>query len=339
MGFQLYDLRYSICFLILALTLSSTSQAQAPDAAGGKTVADKNITNSIGMKLVLIPAGEFMMGNGHTAEEEVELCKRYGLSDAETDCFKDEYPRHRVRITKAFYLGDYEVTRGQFRQFVKETGYKTDAEKGTGGKGSMGIDPDTGKFELKKDYSWQKTGFKQTDKYPVVNVSWNDAEAFCEWLSRKEGKTYCLPTEAEWEYACRAGTTTRYFSGDDPETLAKVGNIADASAKKKFADWKPAITAEDGFVFTAPVGKFEANAFGLYDMHGNVNEWCADWYEADYYATSPTDDPAGPSTGVDRVLRGGSCYGGPDLARSSDRDKDKPYTRYDNVGFRVVRTK
>ena len=99
----------------------------------------------------------------------------------------------------------------------------------------------------------------------MVYLSWNDAAAFCKWLSKKEGKTYRLPTEAEWEYACRAGTTTRYYSGDDPETLAKVGNVADATAKAKFPDWKYTIKASDGYVFTAPEGKFKPNAFGLFD--------------------------------------------------------------------------
>ena len=107
----------------------------------------------------------------------------------------------------------------------------------------------------------------------MVNVSWNDAVAFCKWLSQKEGKTYRLPTEAQWEYACRAGTTTRYYSGDDPETLAKVANVADATFKAKFPDWKSTIKASDGYVFTAPVGQFKPNAFGLYDMHGNAWQW------------------------------------------------------------------
>ena len=198
-----------------------------------------------------------------------------------------------MRITKPFYLGTYHVTRGQFRQFVADTGYKTDAEKGEK-PGAWGWDPDKKEFGFNEKYSWRNAGFEQTDEHPVVNVSWNDAVAFCKWLSQKEGKTYRLPTEAEWEYACRAGTTTRYYSGDDPETLAKVGNVADAAAKAKFPDWKYTIKANDGYVFTAPVGKFKPNAFGLYDMHGNAWQWCADWYGADYYAKSPADDPTGP---------------------------------------------
>ena len=142
--FQFFSPRCWICLLILGLTLSSSSRGQAIDAPGGKPSADQTITNSIGMKMVLIPAGEFMMGNGHTAEEELEAMNRYGTDNVKTDAFKDEYPQHRVRITKPFYLGVYEITVGQFRRFVEDTGYKTDAEKGGGNYGAIGIDPDTG---------------------------------------------------------------------------------------------------------------------------------------------------------------------------------------------------
>jgi len=158
---------------------------------------------------------------------------------------------------------------------------------------AYGWDPEKKAFDFNEKYSWRNAGFEQTDERPVVNVSWNDAVAFCKWLSKKEGKTYQLPTEAQWEYACRAGTTTRYYSGDDPETLAKVANVADAAAKAKFPDRKYTIKANDGYVFTSPVGKFKPNAFGLYDMHGNAWQWCADWYDADYYGQSPVDDPKG----------------------------------------------
>ena len=163
-----------------------------------------------------------------------------------------------MRITKPFYLGTYHVTRGQFRQFVKDTGYKTDAEKGRQAGGLWAGTLTRRSIGFNEKYSWRNAGFEQTDEHPVVNVSWNDAVAFCKWLSRKEGKTYRLPTEAEWEYACRAGTTTRYYSGDDPETLAKVGNVADATVKAKFPDWKCTIKASDGYVFTAPVGQVQA---------------------------------------------------------------------------------
>ena len=198
--------------------------------------------------------------------------------------------------------------------------------------------PTKKKFGFNEKYSWRNAGFEQTDEHPVVNVSWNDAVAFCKWLSRKEGKTYRLPTEAEWEYACRAGTTTRYYSGDDPETLAEVGNVADATFKAKFPDWKYTIKASDGYVFTAPVGKFKPNAFGLYDMHGNAWQWCADWYGEDYYAASPADDPTGPDSVNGRVLRGSSWLSGPDSTRSARRIRYPPGNRFDFAGFRVAMT-
>ncbi len=208
------------------------------------------ITNSLGMKFAPIKAGEFLMGS----------------PDTDRDAFDDEKPQHRVRITRPFYLGVYEVTRGQFRRFVDDSGYQTEAEKD--GKGGWGWNEDAKKFEQNPRYTWREAGFEQTDLHPVVNVSWNDAVAFAEWLSRKEGKTYRLPTEAEWEYACRAGTTTRYFCGDDAEALAEVGNVADATAREKYPDWKSTIAVRDGFVYTAPVGRYRPNAWGLHDMHG-----------------------------------------------------------------------
>ena len=246
------------------------------------------------MEMTLIPSGEFMMGSGESAEAAAEFFKEnYGDGTLKADDFKDEHPQHRVRITRPFYLGTCHVTRGQFRQFVADTHYKTDSEKGEH-PGVYGWNPGTKRFEFNEKYSWRNAGFEQTDEHPVVNVSWNDAAAFCEWLSEKEGKTHRLPTEAEWEYACRAGTTTRYYSGDDPETLAKVGNVGDATFKARFSIWKYTIKSNDGYVFTAPVGKFKPNPFGLYDMHGNALQWCADWYGEDYYGKAPADDPTGP---------------------------------------------
>jgi len=310
-----------------------SQEQQAAAKASGLPV---ETTNSIGMKLVLVPAGEFQMGSRESAEELAKAYKGYGAPPAAA--IQDEYPLHRVRITKPFYLGVHEVTVGQFRQFVAATGYKTDAEKGTTFKGAFGWNPETKKFEVNETYSWRKAGFEQTDDHPVVNVSWNDAVEFGKWLSGKEGKTYRLPTEAEWEYACRAGTATRYHHGDDPEGLAQVGNVDDATAKETFPDWKFTIAARDGYAFTAPVGKFKPNAFGLYDMHGNVFEWCADWYAADYYKASPLEDPKGPDSGTDRVLRGGSWDGRPDLTRSAFRGGSVPADRNFSFGFRLART-
>jgi formylglycine-generating enzyme len=324
----------------LALSLMATCVicGYAAEQKSEPASDEKQITNSIGMKLTLIPTGEFMMGSGESAEDTAAFFnKTYGKDLVQADDFKDEHPQHRVRITKPFYLGTYHVTRGQFRQFVADSGYKTDAEKGER-PGAYGWDPDKKAFVFNEKYSWRNVGFEQTDEHPVVNVSWNDAMEYCKWLSKKESKTYRLPTEAEWEYACRAGTTTRYYNGDDPETLAEVGNVADAAAKAKFPDCKDTIKANDGYASTAPVGKFKPNAFGLYDMLGNADQWCADWYGAEYYAKSPTADPSGPDIGDQRVLRGGSWFFGPYFSRSATRGRNSPVIRFYDAGFRVART-
>jgi len=319
---------------VVLFTMAGPALSETKDPPKGLAV---DLGGGVKLKLTLIPAGEFKMGGEESAEATAAFLKKtYGEDYLIADFFKSEYPQHRVRITKPFYLGTYHVTRGQFRQFVTDTGYKTDAEKGER-PGAWGWDADKKEFDFNAKYSWRNAGFEQTDEHPVVNVSWNDAKAFCEWLSKKEKKTYRLPTEAEWEYACRAGTTTRYSSGDDPETLAKVGNVADATAKAKFPDWTGTIKASDGYVFTSPVGSFQPNAFGLYDMHGNAWQWCADWYGGDYYAKSPVDDPSGPTTGSLRVIRGGGWDGIAGRCRSANRNGGTPENRFINLGFRVSR--
>jgi formylglycine-generating enzyme required for sulfatase activity len=169
-------------------------------------------------------------------------------------------------------------------------------------------------------------------------VSWNDAVAFCGWLSRKEGKKYRLPTEAEWEYACRAGTATRYWCGNDAERLADIANTGGSELSSKFGGG-PAIAANDGYVFTSPVGSFRANPFGLCDMHGNAWQWCADRWKANYYGESPIDDPKGPDSGDRRVLRGGSWNFGPVDCRCSQRIALSADCRNDFTGFRIVMEK
>ncbi len=308
----------------------------APATSPEKEIA-VDLGNGVKLEMVLIPAGEFMMGSGESAEAMVEYFNaNYSAysADIKAEDYKHEHPQHRVRITKAFYLGARHVTRGQFAQFVADEGYKTDAEKD--GKGGVAID-DKGQWTQKPEYTWRTPGFAQTDDHPVVNVSWNDAVAFCQWLGRKDGKNYRLPAEAEWEYACRAGTTTRYWCGDDPEGLAQIANVANATAKAKFPGWST-IRASDGYVFTSPVGSFRPNAFGLYDMHGNAWQWCRNRYGADYYTASPPDDPKGPDSGPDRVVRGGSWNRWSLNARSADRSRFTPDFRSSIAGFRVART-
>ena len=333
-----------VLFGIAGSAWGETKEAEKKPPAGQKKVAAerKKIAVDLGggvkMDMTLIPAGEFMMGSGESAEATAAFfIKTYGGDSLPADWFTNEHPQHRVRITQPFYLGTYHVTRGQFRQFVADTHYKTDAEKAEK-PGAFGWNPNATMFEFNEKHSWRNAGFEQSDEHPVVNVSWNDAAAFCKWLTKEESKTFRLPTEAEWEYACRAGTTTRYYSGDDPETLAKVGNVADAVAKAMFPGWKYTIKGCDGYLFTAPVGKFKPNPFGLYDMHGNAWQWCADRYGANYYAASPADDPTGPDYGDQRVLRGGSWSFGPLYARSAKCRRVTPDSRFVDIGFRVART-
>ena len=322
----------------LAVAPFDEAAARRHQEAWAKHLAQpRELTNSIGMKLVLIPPGEFMMGNSHTAEEERAAFKPYGAA-LKADEIDDEYPRHRVCITRPFYLGMYHVTVGQYRKFVEEEGYKTDAEK-TLQPGAFGFDAEKGPIlYYAADYTWQKTGFSQTDNHPVVNLDATDAGQFCRWLNHKEGKSYRLPTEAEWEYACRAGTTTRFFSGDDPEGLAKVANVADAALKAQCPNDKGAISANDGYAFTAPVGSFPANAFGLYDMHGNAWQWCQDYYDGNSYATAPLEDPHGVNFAVFRSLRGGSWLSRPQVATSAHRGMLGHVIRTADTGFRVVLT-
>jgi formylglycine-generating enzyme required for sulfatase activity len=288
--------------------------------------------NALGMEMVLIPAGSFMMGSKLSPEA---LVAKYG---SKAGFYKDEHPRHQVRVSKPFYVASTEVTVGQFRRFVEATGYKTDAEKGSqsfldGKKGACSLGNDD-KWGWQEDVSWRKPGFEQTDDHPVVCVSWNDATAFCEWLSRKEGKAYRLPTEAQWEYACRGGTDTVHWWGDEMDTTGRVANVGDTghwTAEKGLKN----MPMDDGHKTAAPVGSYRTNGYGLHDMIGNVWEWCADWYGSDYYDGSPPSDPQGPSTGEYRVLRGGSWYIAAYCCRCADRSRFRPAGRSPNTGFRV----
>ncbi|MCY2992247.1 MAG: formylglycine-generating enzyme family protein [Planctomycetota bacterium] len=250
-------------------------------------------TNSIGLKLVLIPPGEFGMGS--TPEEVAQILeegKRENAAGWYLDRVSREAPKHRVKITKPFYLGLYEVTQTQYEQV-------------------LGNNP---------------SKFKGEGSRPVESVSWDDAVKFCRRLSElpREQATdaaYRLPTEGEWEYACRAGATTRYSFGDD------------AAALGQYAWW-----SRNSQGRTQPVGRLRPNAWGLCDMHGNVWEWCADWWAADYYAKSPTDDPWGPNSGSHRVLRGGaSKFDNPVNFQCTFCNHDLPVNRYEDYGFRVVR--
>jgi len=209
-------------------------------------------------------------------------CKE-GRDDVEGGCDSDEKPAHKVTLTKPYKLAKTEVTVSQFRAFVEATGYKTTAEE----KGSCWSWADGWK-EVKGN-SWRKLGFEQGEDHPVACVSWDDAQAYVDWLKKETQNPYRLPTEAEWEYAARGGKESAYPWG---QSIGK--NNANCSGD----------LCGDKFEYTSPVDSFAANPFGLKDMHGNVWEWVSDWYGG--YAAQPQQDPKGSSSGIFRVLRGGA---------------------------------
>jgi sulfatase modifying factor 1 len=315
------SLRISSLAVIVTLAFTATSPKptaaqSAPDTLGRATRATgaTEWTNSIEMKFVRIGPGRFVMG---TPEQEPSR-----LSNEK---------QHEVRITKAYLLGVYEVTRGQFRAFVNATGYKTDAEKG-----GFALIWTGNKWQRRSGGSWRDVGFEQTDDHPVVNISWNDAEAFAAWLSRKEGRHYRLPSEAEWEWACRAGTKTAYPWGDNADDGAGFANAGDQAAKRRFPNMT-AFNWDDGVVYTAPVGTFKPNAWDLYDMIGNALEWCSDYYGE--YPDGVAVDPKGPAKGDKigaRVLRGGSWYNRPQDIRVGFRHWHAPNYQLNVIGFRLA---
>jgi formylglycine-generating enzyme len=320
---------HGISSAVLVLLAAPCSRAVEPLPG----TAPKVIRNSIGLSLVKVPAGEFLMGGQEPAEK---LCAAFPEMKRTPDYFSDEYPQHRVHITKSFLIGQHEVTVGQFKQFTSATGYKTAGEAdGTGG---WGYDRETGKCVGRRpEFTWRDPGFTQSDDHPVVNVTWDDATAFCEWLSKKEGRRYRLPTEAEWEYACRAGANSRFYHGDDPKTLRRYAHLMNNAATENFAHIQDQVHhLQPGDSLTAKVGSYRPNPWGLHDTLGNVWEWTADWHSDDYYQHSPQADPRGPPTGDSRVRRGGAWNSFPMYTRAAFRNIDYPTSRCVNIGFRVV---
>jgi sulfatase modifying factor 1 len=311
-------------------------------SAVAETPPPRGLENSLGMRFVRVPAGSFLMGHAENADTWARDFPAYP-PDRFAKLF-DEAPVHRVRITRDFYLGQHEVTVGQFRRFLERSGHVPESVRdGTGGYGfNPAYDPASSSrgdaFEGRDPrYSWANPGFPQSDDHPVLNVTWLDAVAMAQWLSRTEGRRYRLPTEAEWEYACRAGTDTRYPNGNDPQRLPEIANSFDASSATYWPQWHAfAQPRSDGYAFTAPVGRFAPNAWGLHDMLGNAWEWVSDWHGDDYYAVSPTDDPQGPVNGDVRVRRGGSWHSWALYARCGYRNWNAPSTRYTLVGMRLL---
>ena len=270
-------------------------------------------TNSISLKLALVPPGEFTMGSG---EHQLDRYMQNEFSRSLTRRLTSEMPQHAARITQPFYIGVSEVTVAQFREFVSATGYKTQAENGGTACGQV-----NGRWIKGSHYSWRNLGdYQLSDNHPVVNVSWHDAFKFCEWLTKREQVKYSLPTEAQWEFACRAGSSTLWFFGNTENRL------------DEFA-WY-ALDMNQG---PRPVANKAPNPFGLFDVYGNAAEWCSDWYRNDFYRSAPLEDPAGPKHGKYRVLRGDAVYGRPHVVRSASRIWYEPDTATQFLGFRVVR--
>ena len=267
-----------------------------------------DLGKNVKMNLVLIPAGTFRMGiSGEEPTTVVKMLVALGESwnDVSVDAMvRSESPQHTVTISKPFYMGVYAVTQEQYEQV-------------------MGKNP---------------SRFKGTTN-PVETVSWDDAVEFCKTLSMKTGYLCVLPTEAQYEYSCRAGTTTAFNMGD---------TIRSDQANYNGLKFGATVRTKTGFnVYgyggkdawrrkTTPVGSFKPNAWGLYDMHGNVWQWCQDRYDKDYYKNSPRIDPAGPGTGFDRVERGGDWRRLPVFCRSASRGYAGPGLGYDHGGLRVV---
>lgn len=294
----------------------------------------KEITGKDGAPMVLIPAGSFLMGSTKDdVDRVIQTCLTEYKKDQQTceGWYKGELPQHKVQVD-AYYLDKDEVTNRLFHQFVQQGGYRTTAER----EGSAWAFVEGKGWEDVKGANWRKPEVGATvfdsgrAEHPVVAVSWDDAQAYCRWVGKR------LPTEAEFEYATRAGTTTLYWWGQGNPGSRRVANIADESAKELLNMIMSGY--DDGAVRTAPVGSYEANPFGLHDMTGNVSEWTSDWYGEDFYGKSPARNPKGPPSGEYRVLRGGSWGDGPGGVRSAGRDWVSPTSRDAISGSAVPRT-
>lgn len=306
---KLLTLIVATCCLIYVPT---HAQAAAQDKVAKAPQAPKTFRDCASCpKMVTIPSGGFEMGS----------------PDTEAGRSKDEGPVRKVTVAK-FALSKTEVTRGQFATFVKNAKYKP---------GDTCWTLEGGDFKERRS-NWLKPGYSQDDHHPVTCINWNDANAYTKWLSRTTGKKYRLPTEAEWEYAARGKSSTARYWGDNPDEACVYANVADQTALAQIQG-APAWSIHkctDGFSYTAPVGHFKANAFGLNDMLGNVLEWTEDNYH-DNYKDASADGSAWQGDSKKRVLRGGSWNNSPAIVRSAMRDSNEPTLRFSLFGFRVAR--
>ena len=262
-------------------------------------------------EMVSIPGGTFRMGD---------------LSGEGGD---DERPVHSVTV-RPFWLGKYEVTVGRFRHFVQASGYRTDAERNAGGKKGCYTFTTDDDWVWKPGRSWRNPGYAIDDNQPVACVSWNDAQAFIVWLKAATGVSYRLPSEAEWEYAARAGSTTKYHFGNDESQLCRYANHADTSTG---FEWRNEACSDGVGERAAAIGLYEPNDYGLYDMHGNVWEWVEDCWNYGYEG-APTDGSAWENGDCNRrVFRDGSWNNHAGILRSAHRFRNGRAFRFNSMGF------
>lgn len=282
-------------------------------------------------QMIEISAGAYMKGSPQDEPGRSEDARNHDEDDLPGPGGEQVH----VRVP-AFALGTHEVTNGEFRQFIEATGYTMRG-------GCMTDLKRNGDWQRYPEAKWDNTGRAYADNFPASCIDWFAATAYTEWLSAKTGKRYRLPSESEFEYARRAGATTPYHFGSDPEQLCRYGNVPDAALQAVLPKAphakaaKPTLACNDGHWDMAPVGQFEPNAFGIYDITGNVWEWLEDCYEKSYKNT-PTDGSALVYEDCEaRSIRGGSWgYDLPSL-RSADRSDDPPDLLYDGIGLRVAR--
>ena len=293
--------------------------------------------------MIVIPTGTFVIGapdaetdrenmaaEGDTAAGPSEEGKPIArVSRPQVSAW--EKPNPTITIEKLFAMGRHEVTVAQYRAFVAATNQTADG-------GCRAYGKDGSAFETVIGMTWRSPGFSQTDRDPVVCVNWLDAQRYAEWLSFTTGESYRLPTEAEWEYAARAGTTTARYWGDGIDTACAYANVGDLDMADQLGWRNREFTCRDGFVFTSPVGSFRPNGFGLYDMLGNVWEMIEDCWHWNH-AGRPTDASAWNSKSCteQRMNKGGSWSHYPWGTRSAVRNKSLPTTRFNTTGMRVVR--
>jgi formylglycine-generating enzyme required for sulfatase activity len=300
----------------------------------GSTFEDRLASGGSAPTMVVIPAGTFRMGS--PADEP--------------DRIANEGPQREVKIA-GFALGRTEVSRGQFEVFVGASGYRTEAERNITPPGRAEwpgcqiLAEDEVKLAYRPGSSWRKVGVAQTDEHPVVCVTWNDAQAYVEWLSRETKQHYRLPSEAEFEYALRAGAGTTWPWGTDPDAGCATANGADESGRAGMRE-RFGLTmlvmfsisdCDDGHAFTSPVGALAPNAFGLHDMVGNVYEWTEDCFQGDYVGAPADATPRWVSPCTSHPTRGGAWSDQSAWLRAAVRIGLHPMNRNHNTGFRVAR--